>query len=518
MSERGLVTVSRQESWAIRRLSSHSGGTVCREGIMEIQVWRPITDLESSLATYRDPELSALVPVWKSLRQALQGTPAMKTFNDRLARAWAVETGILERLYTVDRGVTNLLIEQGFDASLIPHGSSDRSPEELVEILKAHGEALNGLFAFVSGARPFGASFIKELHVVLTRAQDSVLAVDESGHQFHAPLLRGQWKALPNNPRRSDGTTFVYCPPMQVDSEMDRFVLLRDAHEGIAPEVRSAWIHHRFTQIHPFQDGNGRVARALATLEFLKDDLLPLVIDRDDRSDYISALERADTGDLRPLIDLFAKLERGALLRAMSLAEATLHEAANIQRSAASLARHLRTSYLAPQVAVQQAGIVASGLMDIVSERLAETMKTLEAQFRENQVSVEVSFARSDEENNHFFQAQIIQVANKFDYFANTRSRRWWARLHLRDHFRTDLIVSAHAVGYSPQGAMACTVFLNERLERQIGESPEWKVTVACDAPFTFSHATDVGYLKPSFEDWLNRSITLGLNLISASI
>ena len=41
-------------------------------------------------------------------------------------------------------------------------------------------------------------------------------------------------------------------------------------HHDVAPEVEAAWLHHRFTQIHPFQDGNGRIARALATLIFVK--------------------------------------------------------------------------------------------------------------------------------------------------------------------------------------------------------------------------------------------------------
>ena len=40
---------------------------------------------------------------------------------------------------------------------------------------------------------------------------------------------------------------------------------------GVPLEVEAAWLHHRFTQIHPFEDGNGRVARALASLVFIPD-------------------------------------------------------------------------------------------------------------------------------------------------------------------------------------------------------------------------------------------------------
>jgi Fic family protein len=69
-------------------------------------------------------------------------------------------------------------------------------------------------------------------------------------------------------------------------------------------------LHHAFTQIHPFEDGNGRVARALASLIFLKPSWFPVVVTRDDREKYIEALERADSGELRPLVALFVQSQR----------------------------------------------------------------------------------------------------------------------------------------------------------------------------------------------------------------
>ena len=51
----------------------------------------------------------------------------------------------------------------------------------------------------------------------------------------------------------------------------------------------------------------------------MKADLLPLVIDRDMRVEYILALEAGDAGDLSPLARLFASLERTAILQALSV-------------------------------------------------------------------------------------------------------------------------------------------------------------------------------------------------------
>jgi len=80
---------------------------------------------------------------------------------------------------------------------------------------------------------------------------------------------------------------------LNVQAEMDNLVAWHLAHmeRGVSPEVEAAWLHHRFTQIHPFQDGNGRVSRALVTYVLMRADLLPLVIDRDRRTEYLDALE-----------------------------------------------------------------------------------------------------------------------------------------------------------------------------------------------------------------------------------
>src|SRR6202163_1693541 len=102
---------------------------------------------------------------------------------------------------------------------------------------------------------------------------------------------------------------------------MDQLVALHAQHieRGVRPEVQAAWLHHRFTQIHPYQDGNGRVARALTNLVLIKNQLFPVVITRDQRPQYIEALEAADIGNLDSLTRLFADIEKKTILEAISL-------------------------------------------------------------------------------------------------------------------------------------------------------------------------------------------------------
>jgi len=53
---------------------------------------------------------------------------------------------------------------------------------------------------------------------------------------------------------------------------MERLLELHQSHMSVPPEVSAAWLHHRFTQIHPFQDGNGRIARAIADMALAQDE------------------------------------------------------------------------------------------------------------------------------------------------------------------------------------------------------------------------------------------------------
>ncbi len=223
-----------------------------------------------------------------------------------------IETGLIEGIYTIDRGVTQTLIEHGLKAGYVAHGASDISPERLEDILLDQEDAFRLLVQVVADERPISTSFIKELHQLLCRHQATTTALIEStGERIEVELLRGAWKIQANNPTTRDGREHAYAPPIEVAAEMDRLVAWHAEHRdrGIDAITQAAWLHHRFTQIHPFQDGNGRVARSLATIVLLRDRLLPLVVDRDERVAYINTLERADAGHFSELVDVFGSLQ-----------------------------------------------------------------------------------------------------------------------------------------------------------------------------------------------------------------
>jgi Fic family protein len=231
--------------------------------------------------------------------------------RQRSLRRHAIETGIIERLYDLDWGITEALVAEGITAEVAARegGVSD----DALRLIRDQLDALEYLTQAVQEGRELSVFFVRELHQLITRHQPTYEARDALGNLVHVPLPHGEWKSQPNHVRRLDGSLLEYTPPEQVQSQMEQLVELYGQTTQAHPIVRAAWLHHRFICIHPFADGNGRVARALTLLALLQARYAPLVVDRRNRGEYIGALDEANGGDLRPLIRLFGLLETVAL-------------------------------------------------------------------------------------------------------------------------------------------------------------------------------------------------------------
>src|SRR5260370_27236840 len=213
----------------------------------------PITDLPDDVSSLANKELPALVQVWHEQADRLKQSQAYRDFLDRLRRQLAIETGILERLYNIDRGVTQLLIEKGIDEVYIPHGATDRPAGEVVAMIRDHEAAIEGIFGNIASKTPLTKAYLRELHKVLTAHQQYVEAVNMEGQPITVTLLRGEWKKWPNNPsRRESSWLHEYCLPEHVESEMNNLVEWHRRHDEtkVPPEVEAAWLHHRFTPLH----------------------------------------------------------------------------------------------------------------------------------------------------------------------------------------------------------------------------------------------------------------------------
>lgn len=480
-------------------------------------VWQPISDLPSDRSGLPSDELRALADVWSEQHQLLADTDAVKAFNSRLQRKWAIETGIIERLYDLDRGVTQLLIEYGIDASLIPHDATNGDPQLVAQMIQDHEAVVEGLFAFVRGERELTTGYIKELHAALTRSQETTTAVDGLGRVVEVPLVRGAYKEWPNNPVRPDGSQHTYCPPEQVSAQMDYLVTKHGEHDaaGVEPEVEAAWLHHRFAQIHPFQDGNGRVARALATLIFIKAGWFPLAVTRDDRLRYIEALEAADAGELKPLVVTFAAIEKRAFVGALSEAGAVLQ-----QRQVDQVIDATRDLLRRRQAELAQEWEHAVAIADELRRDASERFEAIARQLRAELMPLEPDFRFRAEtepfngERDHYFRWQIVQTANDLEYFANTASGyRAWSRLLLITGPAAEIVLSFHGLGREYRGVLAASMSFFRREETEDGGREVTNLVTLVDDVFQINYREDTDQVRDRFREWLERGLVRGLEV-----
>ena len=483
---------------------------------MTSYLWKPIEDLPTNWHGLASKELESLANIWKDSTANLKESDALTRFNERLRREWAIETGIIENLYSIERGVTLTLIEKGIEASLIPFGTTDKPAERIVPILRDQEEVLEGLFDFVKQRRDLSTSYIKELHQALTRHQDTVEAVNGLGRLVEVSLLRGDWKKQPNNPTRPNGEVHQYCPPEHVAAEMDRLVELHAAHdaENVPPEIEAAWLHHRFTQIHPFQDGNGRIARTLASLVFLRARWFPLVVHRDDREAYITALETADSGDLSALIQLFCRVEKRAFNNALSLSESVLLESDALGQIISAATDRLGARKRERAMQVQATAFELAGQLESVAEN---TMRAVGDDLREKLQNIDEHYfalaERSSEENDFWFKKQIVDLAKQLGYYADTRTYRSWVRLKIIEDRRTEIVLSFHSLGFAFVGVMAISAFLEHRDKSEDGETAMDGPYRLCAEVFQFSHLESPELVTERFIAWLRHVLLDGLDL-----
>jgi hypothetical protein len=298
---------------------------------------------------------------------------------------------------------------------------------------------------------------------------------------------------------------------------VERLLELHRDHENreVPTEVQAAWFHHRFAQIHPFQDGNGRVVRTLASLIFIRAGWFPLVVTRDDRLAYIDALEEADAGDLRALVDVFVRLQKRAFVGALSEAGAILQK-----RQVDQVIDAARDVFERRQQALrgewEHAREIAKTLLEDAHDRLEQVAARLKHEIGSYNASYRF-FAdreRFDGDRDHYFRWQIIQAAKKLDYFANASpGYRAWTRLVLSTDTQAEVLVSFHGIGHEFRGVLVASMVFFRRDETEDGEREIADVVVASDELFQINYLEDLAQAQDRFARWLDQGLVAALEV-----
>ncbi|HMS09711.1 MAG TPA: Fic family protein [Pyrinomonadaceae bacterium] len=175
--------------------------------------------------------------------------------------------------------------------------------------LTGHNEAINWVLDLVKGETDLSEKFIRELHTLVLKESGWKEAVTPDGQLTRRRIEVGKYKSQPNHVVTVTGETFYFATPDETPAKMQELVEWFRAEKERAeldPIVLAALFHYKFIRIHPFDDGNGRVARILMNFILMQHGFPPVVIRTEDRAEYFRVLRLADADQLQPFINYIA--------------------------------------------------------------------------------------------------------------------------------------------------------------------------------------------------------------------
>ncbi|MEB4589472.1 Fic family protein [Candidatus Thiothrix sp. Deng01] len=167
-------------------------------------------------------------------------------------------------------------------------------------------------------------------------------ALFPTGFSGMYPIVVGAWRPLSAGPMQvvsgaygRERVHFEAPEANRLPAEMAAFLQWFGEDDGIDPVLKAGLAHFWFVTLHPFEDGNGRIARAIADMALTRADASPqrfysmsAQIEAE-RKAYYNQLERQQRGslDVTPWLGWFLECLGRALGSAETALESVLHKA-----------------------------------------------------------------------------------------------------------------------------------------------------------------------------------------------
>jgi len=362
------------------------------------KIWEPV-HFDARWKNVNTEEFDNLRPSWDKRRVELsKNRDQYNDFIDKLKRKQAIDTGIIENMYDLDRGITETLIQKGFVDSHLQHNDTNIDKELLMDHLQDNFDAMDFIF------------------------------------------------------------------------------------------------HHAFTQIHPFQDGNGRVARLLASFVLIKDNLFPFSLDREEKNIYIDALEGADKGNYQNLVDVIANNQIESIKKAFKL------ETVGKDSSYDKVLKELKNR-IANKKAADQQNIVNNmqATFELIKEQTEDYKENLMSVLGET-VAIEIESCDPSGEKEYFYTYQIARYAKKHEYYFNSSLPRRWTRIRISfdDTHKYQLVLSLHHYGYD-NSTFAIGAFIEKPQHMEVqGQNNEQILFPLVNPPYVFFSGKDISTIRES--------------------
>jgi len=184
---------------------------------------------------------------------------------------------------------TQLVIEEGITVG-------GKSITETLEA-KNHPEAIEFIERLVDAKSELTEDVVLQLHRLIMSN-----ITEDAGHYRTMGV-------------RITGATFMPPSSSEVKPRMDELLKwLRENPDELTPIELAAVFHHRFVQIHPFSEGNGRTARLLMNALLMKDGYpFIAIVPKLDRPKYLKTLMEADLGNTSSFVNFIARCVERAL-------------------------------------------------------------------------------------------------------------------------------------------------------------------------------------------------------------
>ncbi len=145
---------------------------------------------------------------------------------------------------------------------------------------------------------PLTQNFIRQLHRTILREDYKVYRTLPGGISTSYTVHAGQYKTRPNSVITRYGDRFDYASPEETPALMTGLVDWYNEAEAsgeYTPVELAALFHYRYIRIHPFEDGNGRIARLMVNYIFARHGWPMIVVRSRIKAEYLEALHKADS-------------------------------------------------------------------------------------------------------------------------------------------------------------------------------------------------------------------------------
>ena len=278
--------------------------------------------------------IDALKLVWDSL-QPLSSESENRLWK-KIRLEWNYHSNHIEG-NTLSYGETELLLIH--DQTNGNHALRD------YEEMKAHDVGIAYVKSLASdSSRNLSESDIRSFNKIILKEPYWKVAQTDDGKPSRREIIPGDYKTSPNNVLTASGEYFEFALPSDVPVKMNQLVIwldsvFEDAHPDVA--AAAAKLHHDFVLIHPFDDGNGRVARMLVNYLLIRLGYPPIVVPSGEKQTYLAALRMADAGDRNPLTEYLAGLLEKTLKMAINAGKgSSIEEEGDIEKEIAIFIRN----------------------------------------------------------------------------------------------------------------------------------------------------------------------------------